>query len=89
MIISAMPQGPAALLEAVVVFPFWLWGPTLLLAAWGYALRQAQGTNTGTPDTNTGTPDTNAGTPDTKEAALSTDPIQEAVDAADAPPASR
>lgn len=30
-----------ALLEAAVLFPFWLWGPLLALAAWGYAMHRA------------------------------------------------
>ncbi|UJP09847.1 hypothetical protein L2X99_15935 [Microbacterium sp. KUDC0406] len=32
---------PEAVLEFLVVFPFWLWGPTLGLAAWGYAMHRA------------------------------------------------
>ncbi|MFC4137915.1 MULTISPECIES: hypothetical protein [unclassified Microbacterium] len=35
------PVGAAAQIEFVVVFPFWLWGPALGLAAWGYAMNRA------------------------------------------------
>jgi hypothetical protein len=33
--------GAEAVVEFFVVFPFWLWGPTLGLAAWGYAMHRA------------------------------------------------
>ncbi len=29
---------PAQILELVFVFPFWLWGPLLAMATWGYAM---------------------------------------------------
>ncbi|MDR2998635.1 MAG: hypothetical protein LBU78_11005 [Microbacterium sp.] len=35
------PVGSGAQLEFFVVFPFWLWGPALGLAAWGYAMHRA------------------------------------------------
>ncbi|MFE6734883.1 hypothetical protein [Microbacterium sp. NPDC057650] len=33
--------GAGAQIEFFVVFPFWLWGPALGLAAWGYAMHRA------------------------------------------------
>ena len=33
--------GPAAVIEIVGIFPFWLWGPLLALATWGYAMHRA------------------------------------------------
>ncbi|UNK71152.1 hypothetical protein [Microbacterium sp. H1-D42] len=33
--------GAVAVVEIVAVFPFWLWGPLLALAAWGYAMHRA------------------------------------------------
>ncbi|MEJ1087954.1 hypothetical protein WDU99_06445 [Microbacterium sp. Mu-80] len=33
--------GPAAVIEIVGIFPFWLWGPVLALATWGYAMHRA------------------------------------------------
>ncbi|MFE6996811.1 hypothetical protein ACFVAE_12685 [Microbacterium sp. NPDC057659] len=35
------PVGAGAQIEFFVVFPFWLWGPALGLAAWGYAMHRA------------------------------------------------
>lgn len=29
-----------AMLTTALVFPFWLWGPLLALATWGYALHR-------------------------------------------------
>lgn len=33
--------GSAAVVEIVAIFPFWLWGPALALATWGYAMHRA------------------------------------------------
>lgn len=35
--------GSGAVVEIVGMFPFWLWGPALALAAWGYAMHRADG----------------------------------------------
>jgi len=40
-------QGPVAIIEFAVVFPFWLWGPLLALAAWGYAMHRAAAPSAG------------------------------------------
>lgn len=34
--------GMAPVLETAVVFPFWLWGPLLALATWGYVLHRRE-----------------------------------------------
>lgn len=31
----------ASVIELMLLFPFWLWGPLLALAAWGYAMHRA------------------------------------------------
>lgn len=37
--------GPAKdTLTLMLIFPFWLWGPLLALATWGYAMRRSTGT---------------------------------------------
>ncbi|REJ03938.1 hypothetical protein DY023_16615 [Microbacterium bovistercoris] len=36
------PVGAGAQIEFLIVFPFWLWGPALGLAAWGYAMHRAE-----------------------------------------------
>lgn len=35
-------EDPAAFIEFLVVFPFWLWGPALGLATWAYAMHRAR-----------------------------------------------
>lgn len=37
------PQGIVFGIEALVLFPFWLWGPLLGLATWAYARRRLRG----------------------------------------------
>ncbi|MEJ1923667.1 hypothetical protein [Microbacterium sp. KHB019] len=46
-------------LELVLVFPFWLWGPLLALAAWGYVLHRRDASDQGQltlPDTEKSSP---------------------------------
>lgn len=37
--VAAQPAAAGNALEMMLMLPFWLWGPLLALAAWGYAMR--------------------------------------------------